>query len=399
MSAVAMPLAVRLAMTLAFAGGLACAPALADEQVQLTHKTLSRTVSSLDASLSTDTIKLESTAIASLRPRDTSLVRLESAWTWQPEESPLRLKLGDTTSNPGEWGSAVRFAGLQFGTPFEMRQDLLYAPRLALAGPGVVPTAADALLGTARPAGSSLAERGLSTGRLTPGANGLAFTARDAAGRSTTLNKALLAGPRVQGQGCNTYSLSVGRVRENYGLQETQYGPWYANTNVACGLGGGARVEAHGEFMQGEAALAGLSLSQALGVLGTASVAATASEHNRGNGYALQMGLQRELDRLALGLQARVQTPDYRELGREPVADAVAQRMLASIATRFNDRSMLALAYAMQRTAGLERTDVVGVTQTVRFRTGGSVSIGANRAVNDQKYSSINLSFARALSY
>jgi hypothetical protein len=60
---------------------------------------------------------------------------------------------------------------------------------------------------------------------------------------------------------------------------------------------------------------------------------------------------------------------------------------------------MLALAYAMQRTAGLERTDVVGVTQTVRFRTGGSVSIGANRAVNDQKYSSINLSFARALSY
>jgi outer membrane usher protein len=393
--------AMSLAVMLAFVGGLAGAPALADEQVQLTHRTLSRTASSLDASLATDTIKLESTAIASLRPRDTSLVRLESAWTWQPEESPLRLKLGDTTSNPGEWGSAVRFAGLQFGTPFEMRQDLLYAPRLALAGPGVVPTAADALLGSARPAGSSLAERGLSTGRLSPGANGLAFTARDAAGRTTTLNKALLAGPRVQdeGQGCSAYSLSVGRVRENYGLQETQYGPWYANTNVACVLGGGARVEAHGEFMQGDAARAGLSLSQAMGVLGTASLAATASEHNRGNGYALQMGLQRELDRLALGLQARVQTPDYRELGREPVADAVAQRMLASIATRFNDRTMLALAYAMQRTAGLERTDVVGVTQTVRFRTGGSVSIGANRAVNDQKYSSINLSFARALSY
>jgi hypothetical protein len=119
----------------------------------------------------------------------------------------------------------------------------------------------------------------------------------------------------------------------------------------------------------------------------------------RGQGYAMQFGLQRELRRVAVGLQAHVQTPEYRELGRSEIDDAISQRMLASIATRFSDRTMLALAYAMQRTSDLQRTDVLGLTQTLKFRTGGSVSLGANHSVNDQKYSSVNLSFARALSY
>ena len=73
--------------------------------------------------------------------------------------------------------------------------------------------------------------------------------------------------------------------------------------------------------------------------------------------------------------------------------------MLASIATRFNDRTTLALAYALQRTADQVRTDVVGLSQTLKFRTGGQVTFGANHSVNDQRYSSVNLSFARALSY
>ena len=86
--------------------------------------------------------------------------------------------------------------------------------------------------------------------------------------------------------------------------------------------------------------------------------------------------------------------------GSEPGGGSyIAQRMLASVATRFSSTNTLALAYAMQRTFGLERTDVVGLTQTVKFASGGSVSVGANHSVNDQKYSSINLSFARALSY
>ena len=140
-----------------------------------------------------------------------------------------------------------------------------------------------------------------------------------------------------------------------------------------------------------------MSLSQPVGNA-TATLAAATSDNSRGQGYQMQMGLQRELRRIAVGLQAQVQSPLYRDLGKSDITDAVAQRMLASIATRFNDRSTLAFAYAMQRTAEQERTDVVGITQTVKFRTGGQISLGANHSVNDQKYSSVNLSFARAIS-
>jgi outer membrane usher protein len=373
-------------------------PAFADDEVRLTHKHLSGNTSAFDAAVVTAAGRLESTAIASIAARDSSLVRLESAWTLLPEDSRTQLKLGDSTSNSGQWGSAVRFAGLQFGTDFRVRQDVLYAPRLALAGAAIVPTVADAMLGGANAPAAGLAQRGLSTGRVTPNGNGLSFTTYDAAGRSTSLNRSLVAKARQVEEGCGAYSLSVGRVRENYGLEESDYGALFANTTVACGIGGGRTVEAHGEYLAGDATLAGLTLFQPIGNA-TASVAAATSDNPHGHGWAMQMGLQRELRRLAFGLQAHVQSPEYRELGRAEIEDAVSQRMLASIATRFSDRSMLALAYAMQRTSDFERTDVLGLTQTLKFSTGGSVSFGAHHSVNDQKYSYVNLSFARALSY
>lgn len=373
-------------------------PTFAEEEVKLTHKQLSRTVTALDAAVVSDLSRLESTAIASLKTRDSSLVRLESAWTFLPEDSPAQLKLGDSTSDAGQWGSAVRFAGVQFGTGLQMRDDVLFAPRLALAGTGIVPTVADAMLGAANAPGAGFAERGLSTGRISANASGLSFTARDAAGRSTSVSRSLVARVRGVEEGCRAYSLSVGRVRENYGLQESSYGPWFANTTIACGIGGGRSFEAHGEHLEGDSTLAGFSLSQPIGNA-TASVAAATSDNVNGQGWAMQMGLQRDLSRVAVGLQAQVQTPEYRELGRADLEDAISQRMLASIATRFGDRSMLALAYAMQRTTDQTRTDVVGLTQTLKFRTGGSLSLGANHSVNDQRYSSVNVSFARALTY
>lgn len=384
----------------AVVSSLVAGPVVADDEVRLTHKQLTRNTSSLDASVSTDKAQFESTAIASLRTKDSSLTRLDTAVTLAPEDAVHRLKLGDSTSNPGSWGSAVRFAGLQWGTPFEMRQDVLNAPRLALAGVAVMPTTADALLGAVNAPGAAFSARGLSTGKVTPGMGGMAFTARDAAGRSTSLNRSLLAGPRTgDSVGCNNYSLSVGRVRENFGLDENRYGPVFANTTLACGLGGGRLLEAHGEYLAGQATLAGLSLAQPLPMLGTASLAAATSDNTQGSGYALQMGLHRDISRIAVGVQARVQTPEYRELGTATVQDGIAQRVLASVATSFSSTNTLALAYAMQRTFGLERTDVVGLTQTLKFSRGGQFSFGANHSVNDQKYSSVNLSFARALSY
>lgn len=388
-----------IATALAVAVGVLARPAAAVEEIRLSPRLVNHSTSTLDATIiASDSLRLESTAIAKIDPRDPALVRLESAWIWQPEQSTLRVKLGDSTSNPGMWGSAVRFAGLQLGTPFEVRQDLLYAPRLALAGMAVVPTAADALLATARAPGVQLGRRGLSTGRPTPGLNGLAFTAYDAAGGSTSLNRQLVAAPRRLEPGCSSYTLSLGRVRENYGLETDSYGPWFANTTLACGLEGGRTIEAHGEFLAGHAAIAGLTLSQPISSHATAALTAVTSENELGTGYSLQFGLQRELHRVSVGLQARVQTPEFRDLGSDVMDDGIAQRMLASIAARLNDRAVLALAYAMQRTFSYERTDVIGLSQTLRFR-GGSLALGANRAINDEGFSSVNLSFSRALFY
>ena len=219
--------------------------AFADEVVTLSNKVLTRGTSQVDAAVVADDMKVTSTAIATLKTSNQSLTRLESAWTYDPDESRFRLRLGDSTSDAGHWGSAVRFAGLQWGTGLSPRQDLLDAPRLALSGASIVPTVADAMLGAVHSPSTSFTARGLSAGKITPNGAGLALTARDAAGRSTSVTKSLVAKPRSVEEGCRSYSLSFGRLRENYGLDESTYGPVFANTTVACGLGDGRSIEAH----------------------------------------------------------------------------------------------------------------------------------------------------------
>jgi hypothetical protein len=77
--------------------------------------------------------------------------------------------------------------------------------------------------------------------------------------------------------------------------------------------------------------------------------------------------------------------------------DAVEQRVVASVGAKTSDNSTLAFAFANQSTFSLERTDIMAVSQTFDLRRNGTISIAANRAVNDDAKSSLSLSYLRAV--
>jgi outer membrane usher protein len=379
----------------------AAVPAVAAD-FALSHQFLSKTVSTLDAEVRMPAGELATTAIASLRNPQAPLVRLESAWKVDLGGERF-LRLGDTISNPGAWGSAVRYGGLQLGTPHALRDDLVHAPRLALSGLAVLPSSADLLFGSLRLPHTALSRRGLTLQRQPlVGGSGVSVLARDASGRSATVGSRLLATPRGAAPGCRAFTLGLGRAREDYGMEGDRYGALFANTTVACGLPAGFAVEAHGEYLAGEAGLAGLHLSRRLGGVGAASVAVAASDALAGNGWAVQMGLAHEHERFDFALQARLQSEAYRELGAadpDSTDAAIAQRMLASIARRFGSRGTLALAYAMQRTHDADRADIVGLSQSYAFSRRSRLSFAANQAIDDDRRSSVNLSWSREMAF
>jgi outer membrane usher protein len=360
------------AFTAVLLSALASVPthAVADEAISFSHAPISPYASTLRASWVNDGAELGTTAIASLRPRTAPFLRLESSWVRGLGDTPASVRLGDTTSDPGAWGSAVRFAGVQVGTAANRRADVIYDPRLALAGVAILPTTVESMFGAARTAGALFSKP-----------------------------QSLITRPTFAAAGCRSYSLSLGRAREDYGLAGNRYGPTFANSTVTCGTQTGLAVEAHGEYLQGEARIAGLNVSQRIGATSAMSVGAATSGNTAGTGWSLGMGLNRSADRFQFDLRGRLQSAAYRELGAQEDSDAVSQRILASVAAKLGVRNSVGLAYATQRTYSLQRTDVVALTHTLGFGSNGSMSVVANCAMNEDRNAGIRLSFARRFDF
>ena len=86
---------------------------------------------------------LTSTAVETDTQGVRSFVRFETTLTHDFPDSLETLRLGDTISVPGSWGDAVRFAGLQWGSNYGIRPDLVTTPLLAATGTAVVPSTVD----------------------------------------------------------------------------------------------------------------------------------------------------------------------------------------------------------------------------------------------------------------
>jgi outer membrane usher protein len=72
-----------------------------------------------------------------------SLVRLDTAWTRDFPDRIATLRVGDAISTPANWGRAVRFGGIQYGTNFSTQPTLVTTPLLVAQGEAVVPSTVD----------------------------------------------------------------------------------------------------------------------------------------------------------------------------------------------------------------------------------------------------------------
>jgi outer membrane usher protein len=284
---------------------------------------------------------------------------------------------------------------VQFGTP-DPRADVVASRRLATPGIAVLPSTADALLSSAR-GSSSLGAEGWSTSGSTRlvGANTVSFIAQDALGRTQVITQPLLAKTVLADPGCSSFSMGIGKVREDYALQSNQYGAVFANTTVRCGLSRKLTLETHGEYLEGQTAAYGVDLASKVGTVGLAS-AAVASSHGEGeSGWLAKIGFEHSNSLFDLALRTRLQSRGFREAAAQGATDPVVQQTLASVGLKLNDAHNLALAYAAQTTAIGERADVLALTQSMHMGAYGAFSMTAGHSVAQGQDSSVYLFYSR----
>jgi outer membrane usher protein FimD/PapC len=365
------------------------------EEVAVKADTLSPEYSSINARVLNDASRVDYSFAASLEPNSENLTRLESRYT-QSLGDEEQLRVGDTISTAGMWGSSVRYGGMQFGTASATRSDVISSERLATSGIAVLPTVADAWFATADNTQSLVSQQDLSVrGVKVSGPNALSFVAKDALGRADSITAPMIATvPLAEGSGCGDFSVGVGKVRRDFAVASNDYGPAFANTTVTCGAPLGLTLEGHGEYLADEVAALGLGVARRFGTLGTASVAFASSRAEIGAGWLARFGFEHQNELFNFAVRSRIQSREFREIGSVVSDDPIVERNLASVGVNLGESSKLAVAYAVQTTWERERTNLLALSQSTRVGR-GSVSMTAGHSLAENLGSSVFISYKR----
>jgi outer membrane usher protein len=377
----------------------ACAvpPVTEPETVAVQATSLHPKYSSINAQVLSDAGWVDSTFVASLDPnaRTANVTRLQSTYTHKLGEESLRL--GDTVSTIGMWGTPVRYGGMQFGTRTDTRDDVIQSSRMATTGMAVLPTVADALFASVSEAGTSLSQRNLAVSRSLPsGSEAWNLAVRDVQGYSETVSGPMITRARlVQEQGCSDFSVGFGKVREDYALASNSYGPTFANTTIACGTPLGFTIEGHGEYLADEVTAFGIAVARQFGALGTASVAiAQSNAVNSGTGWMSKIGFEHTNALFSLMVRSRFQSREFRDIGSLTLTDPIMQRDLASVGVQVAEGASLSVAYATQTTWARERTNLISVKQSMGVGR-GTMSMTAGHSLEDNFGSQLFISYKR----
>jgi outer membrane usher protein len=289
---------------------------------------------------------LTSTALAADIDGEQRVARLETTFTRDFPASLRTLRIGDSITGPGAWGHALRFGGLQWGTNFGIRPDLVTTPLLSAGGEAVVPSTVDVFVNgqqvgsTQVPAGPFVIDRLPAV----TGTGDVRLVVRDALGREQIVTLPFYSSPALLRPGLKRYSVEIGAIRREFGRSSNDYGALVAAATWRAGLAHDFTAELHGEALRGGARAAGADLAFAMGRIGVFSASLAGGGDDVGSGWLGAAGFEHSGRRFSLTLRAQLASSGFRQVGEAPGADRPRQRQLLQTGFSFGSAGNLSVA-------------------------------------------------------
>ena len=327
-------------------------------------------------------------------------VRLDTTLTRDFPSNMQTLTLGDSVTDPGAWGSALRFAGVRFARNFGIRPDLVTTPLLTASGSAVVPSAVDVFVNNQRVYSQQVQPGPFTIDQLpaVTGAGDVNIVVRDALGREQVLTQSFYSSPVLLAAGLNQYSFASGKIRENYALTGFDYGPWTGGANFRHGFNDYLTMEAHAEYLQDQGHAAGLDGALRLGNAGVATATLAAGGDSSDNGWLGGLGFERVGQRASFGLGARYATQGFHRAATFNAA--TAEPRLAGIAhagLSLGRAGTVAFALAGRKYYDGRYEQTVSLTHSVRVGNAGNLNLLLSRDSGARPASSGFLTFSTAL--
>lgn len=327
-------------------------------------------------------------------------VRLDTSWSKSFPDKLLTVRAGDILTGALSWTRATRLGGLQIGTNFDLQPYMTTIPLPSFFGEATLPSAVELYInGLEQYSGNVPAGPfEINTVPSFSGAGKAQLVVTDALGQSTTLNFSLYDAQRLLQPGLADWSVELGAVRENYGLESFDYGNDIAASGTwRYGVSNRFTAETHAEVTKGlsNAGVGGTWLLGRSGGVLFASLAGSKSQGQGGMQYSTNYSWNNS--RFNIGVGATGTTGDYRDVGTQ-YGSAPARRS-EQISTGYSTQSLgsFGLSYNQVAQAQQETTQFASASWSKSFGGRLSVSANYNHDINDSANNSASLSASFSL--
>ncbi|MDI5985315.1 fimbria/pilus outer membrane usher protein [Halomonas sp. M4R5S39] len=307
-----------------------------------------------------------------------AVVRLETQWRRDTPDSMRTLRLGDTTSLGTAWSGGVRFGGLQWGSNFATRPEMVTLPLLSLAGEAALPSTVDLYVNDALrlrrevpPGPFSIDEIPVITGQ-----GQAQLVVRDILGREQLITQPFYASVRLLRQGLKDYSVELGAIRRDFGRASNAYGRALGTATYRTGLTNWLTTELHAQVLQDQQ-MAGVGGSWLLPFGGVMHAAYAASEADGRQGDLMTLGLQRQGWPLSLGAESQFTSEDFMRLGMRQGHTLPRQQHRVFFSLSSGRAGSLSLSYTAQNFDDRDDIEIVNLGYSKGLGAFGYLTLSA----------------------
>ncbi len=327
-------------------------------------------------------------------------IRLDSTYTHDSADRLETLTLGDSISNPGSWGNAVRFAGIHVGTNFGIRPDLVTTPLLSLGGAAVLPSSIDILVDNQHIASQSIPPGDFVINNVPPlsGEGQISAVVRDALGRVQLITQPFYSSSTLLAPGLSQYSLDLGPIREDYALESNHYGALVGAATYRRGLSNELTLEGHAEFQERDAQAAGLNAAMLTGSFGLLALTTAVGGAGGRSGWLGGLSFEHHASILTLTASSLMATPGFRQVGDQALAgERYTRQTLLQAGFNLQRAGSMSIAWVQQSFPSQTTQTRLAVNQYLPLGAGGTLLLTLSRSRGNGSGTDVFVSFIHAL--
>lgn len=330
-------------------------------------------------------------------PDDDRVTRLETTWTHDEPLHLRSLRIGDSVGRAGTWGRAVRFGGVQWGTDFATRPDVVSFPLPTFEGEAALPSVIDLHVNNAL-----RLSRRIAPGPFTitdvpviTGTGEVRVVVRDILGRESLISAPYYASADLLQAGLHDYTYEAGFLRRRFASESNDYGSFFIAGTHRLGLDDRLTGELRGE-LTADQQTAGAAFSYNWEDIGLLNGAAALSHGPEGSGGLLSLGLEHQGRRFGFSLYSQIASDDFTQLGGSGHFQPPREVSLARANLSTGRRGSAFVSYTHQAGSAQPDIDLASIGYSVNLFDDYFLSLFAVHSLHDEQAASFGLNLTHS---